>query len=213
MTPRLLLRELVPADLDRVAALHRDAFPDSVLGRLGAEAVRRNYVWQLTGPHDVTALVAAQDDRVVGFLFGGVFRGSTVGFVKREKWFLLRQVLAHPRILLRGVSWDRFRTATRLLARRSPPSSGVSTTPSVRSFGVLAIAVDPATQGTGVGAALMGEARRRAEALGFERMHLSVRPDNERARGFYRSLGWIESPEPDGTWVGRMVCRLAPSGP
>lgn len=206
----VLIRDAVESDLADVARLHIEAFPGSVLGDLGEEAVRRNYLWQLTGPHDLTALVANDDGDLLGFLFGGVFRGSTIGFVKSERWFLARQVAHHPRILLRGVGWSRVALALRLLARRTAPAQPEQ--PEAvprRSLGVLAIAVDPAAQGRGVGRALMAEVAERARAQGFEAMHLTVHPSNEQALRFYRSLGWSELLEADGRWVGRMTISLS----
>ena len=206
----LVVRDVAEGDLPSVAQLHVAAFPTSVLGALGVEAVRRNYLWQLDGPHDLTALVAESDGQILGFLFGGVFRGSTIGFVKREKWFLLRRVVAHPQILLQRLGWKRVTLAVRLLARRSssvPQPEQPEAVPK-KSFGVLSIAVDPDTQGRGVGKALMGEARTRAAERGFEAMHLSVHPDNERGVAFYTSLGWSKVDEPDGRWVGRMSVPL-----
>ena len=76
------------------------------------------------------------------------------------------------------------------------------------SFGVLAIAVDPAVQGHGVGRELMASASAAATAAGFESMHLSVHPDNLQAVSFYESLGWRRAPEDDGGWVGRMRIPL-----
>jgi ribosomal protein S18 acetylase RimI-like enzyme len=205
------IRDACEDDLGAVARLHIEAFPGSVLGELGEEAVRRNYRWQLTGPHDLIALAAVDDDRLLGFLFGGVFRGSTIGFVKSQRWFLAQQVARHPRILLRGVGWNRLVLAARLLARRTASTPQPEQPDAVprRSLGVLAIAVDPAAQGRGVGRGLMAEVSRRALAQGFESMHLTVHPSNYGALAFYRSLGWTELPEPDGSWAGRMSIELA----
>jgi ribosomal protein S18 acetylase RimI-like enzyme len=203
------LRDARPGDLAAIASLHLEAFPDSALGRLGVEAVRRNYEWQMEGPHDLTALVALDGGRVVGFLFGGVFRGSTIGFVKRHKWYLAGQVARHPSLLTRRLGWDRIGLAARLLARRwSTPAPEDPAAVPRRSFGVLAIAVDPATQGRGVGRLLMDAAVERARAGGFRAMHLTVHPDNARGVAFYRSLGWVELPGDDGTWSGRMTYDL-----
>lgn len=203
------VRDVVPGDLQRIAELHVKAFPDSALGRLGVEAVRRNYAWQLEGPHDLTALACGDGGRIDGFLFGGVFRGSTIGFLKRNRWYLAGQVVRHPSLLAGRVGWDRVGLAVRLLASRwstSRPEApdGVPQ----RSFGVLAIAVDPSAQGRGVGRALMQVAVERAVAAGFESMHLSVHTDNDRALAFYRSLGWRELAEEDGSWTGRMTLPL-----
>jgi ribosomal protein S18 acetylase RimI-like enzyme len=186
-----------------------EAFPESILGHLGLEAVRRNYHWQLTGPHLLTALSASRGDDMVGMLFGGVFRGSTIGFVKKEKWFLLSRVLAHPAILARGVGRKRLTLAARLVLRRASPTqmevpSGVP----LRSFGVLAIAVSPRAQGLGVGRLLMAEATERARAADFSRMHLTVHPSNTSAVSFYRGLGWTELYEDGGEWAGRMSFEL-----
>ncbi|CAB4739826.1 unannotated protein [freshwater metagenome] len=212
-TGGVVVRTATADDLAAVAALHIQAFPGSVLGELGVEAVRRSYNWQLTGPHDLTALVTTRSGRVTGFLFGGVFRGSTIGFVKAERWFLVSRVARHPGILLRAVGWKRITLGVRLLLRR--PAAPVAEKPDAvprKSFGVLAIAVDPASQGQGVGAILMAEATRRATAQGFLAMHLTVHPTNTSAVSFYRSLGWVEMNEPNGTWVGRMTLALVAEG-
>ncbi len=208
-TGAVAVRTATEQDLAAVAALHVHAFPGSVLGELGVEAVRRSYKWQLTGPHDLTALVTTQDGTVTGFLFGGVFRGSTIGFVKAERWFLVSRVARHPGILLRGVGWKRIGLGVRLLLRRSqmPVAEKPDAVPR-RSFGVLAIAVDPTSQGQGLGAILMTEATARATAQGFLAMHLTVHPTNVSAVAFYRSLGWVELNEPNGSWVGRMTLAL-----
>ncbi|MEI7885859.1 MAG: N-acetyltransferase [Actinomycetes bacterium] len=203
------VREARESDLAAVAALHVQAFPGSVLGELGVEAVRRSYKWQLTGPHDLTALVTASSGTVTGFLFGGVFRGSTIGFVKAERWFLVTRVARHPGILLRSVGWKRITLGVRLLLRRSSPAVPEKPDDVPRkSFGVLAIAVDPKTQGQGLGAILMREATKRAKAQGYVSMHLTVHPTNTSAVAFYRSLGWTEFNEANGTWVGRMTLSL-----
>jgi L-malate glycosyltransferase len=203
------VRDVVDADLGEVARLHGFAFEDSVLAELGQEAVRRNYLWQLHGPHDLTAVAATDGDEVLGFLFGGVFRGSTIGFVKAERWFLVGQVVRHPGVLLRRVGLSRVGLALRLLLRRG--GAGAAERPDrvpESSFGVLAIAVDPAAQGRGVGGRLMDEATARARAQGFAAMHLTVHPSNAQALGFYRARGWVELPEPDGSWAGRMTLSL-----
>lgn len=208
----LEVRDVVPADLADVARLHRQAFPDSVLSELGEEAVRRNYRWQVEGPHDLTAIVAVDDSTTCGFLFGGVFRGSTIGFVKSQRWFLAGRVVANPRVLTRGVGWNRLMLGLRLLARRKgPPQPEDPAAVPRRSLGVLAIAVDPAAQGRGVGRALMAEVARRAVEQGFESMHLTVHPANDSAVRFYRGLGWVPVAEDDGEWIGRMKVDLTAS--
>lgn len=204
--------DLTVDDLSDVATLHVQAFPDSELTRLGHEAVRRSYVWQFEGPHDLEALGVRRDGRLVGFLFGGVFRGSTIGFVKREKWFLLGRVLRNPSMIVNSKSLSRIGLAVRLLGRRSgPPQSENPAAVPPRSSGVLSVAVDPAAQGAGVGQLLMAEAEKRARDGDFLRMHLTVHPDNERAVRFYEQGGWSRVIADDGTWSGQMILQLADS--
>lgn len=213
-TPVAEVRPVRDDDLPVVARLHVAAFPESVLGQLGTEAVRRNYQWQLHGPHDVTALVAELDGQPVGFLFGGVFRGSTIGFVKSQKFFLAGRVLRHPKVLLGRLGWDRISLGLRLLASRwSTPAPEVPEAVPRSSFGVLAIAVDPAAQGHGVGRALMHAAEDAARTRGFTGLHLSVHPSNGGAVEFYERLGWRRRPEASGVWEGRMSYALAEDVP
>jgi len=184
------LDDLTLGDLDEIVAVHQAAFPDSELSRLGPETVRRQYRWQLTGPHDLTALAARSDGALVGFLLGGVFRGSTAGFVKDEKWFLARQVLRHPGVAVRASGRRILAIAARMLVRRRGAAPEAPLRVPDRSFGVLVVAVDPSAQRLGVGAALLAGAEDRARAAGFERMHLTMHPENVAAQSFYTRLGW-----------------------
>jgi ribosomal protein S18 acetylase RimI-like enzyme len=202
-------------DLGAVAELHVLAFPESELGRQGLEAVRRSYLWQFEGPHDLTALGARSDGVLQGFLFGGVFRGSTIGFIKREWRFLAVRAIQHPGALFHKERLSRLALAVRLLLRRTSggpaPEEPAAVAP--RSFGVLAIAVDPRLQGGGVGRAIMEEAERIARADGYEQMHLTVHPSNGQAVRFYEHGGWTRSTLDDGPWTGQMVKPLsAPAG-
>ena len=54
----------------------------------------------------------------------------------------------------------------------------------------------------------MGEATARARQEGFESMHLTVHPSNDRAVRFYRSIGWTPVDDSGGEWSGRMTFSL-----
>jgi len=81
----IVIRKIQENDLPHVAAVHLLAFPDSALSMLGTEAVRRYYEWQLVGPHEVTAISAYINTELVGFCFGGMFRGALSGFVRNNQ--------------------------------------------------------------------------------------------------------------------------------
>src|SRR5438445_9792591 len=105
------LRKLGSADLPRVATVHQLAFPHSALAKLGSEAVRRYYEWQLHGPHEVVASGAFINSECVGFCFSGVFRGATSGFLKRNRTYLIKRVVTHPWLLTNGLVRSRLTTS------------------------------------------------------------------------------------------------------
>lgn len=179
--------------LDELVAVHEAAFPDSQLGSLGREAVARNYRWQFTGPHDLTALGATVDGRLVGFVLGGRFRGSTSGFVRANRWFLAGRVLRHPRLVLSGAGRRVSSVALQLLVRRAGSTPEQPQRVPEGSFGILVIAVDPSAHRTGVGSALLDAAEAAARAGGFERLHLTLHPGNVAALAFYDDHGWARA--------------------
>lgn len=187
----LELRTLGVGDLDDVATLHLAVFRDSALSHLGHEAVRRFYRWQLTGPHDVEAFGLFAGDDLVGFLVGGRFRGSMIGFVKQDPVFLATCVLRHPTVVVGSRGRAALRTGIRLLVRPAKPT--VVERPErvpEKSFGVLSIAIDPSVQRSGMGSLLLDEADRRAAAMGMERLHLTLDPQSWGTAEFYRGQGW-----------------------
>ncbi len=55
---------------------------------------------------------------------------------------------------------------------------------------LYALNIDPSVWGHGIGRSLLESAERRLSESGFPAAVLWVHPDNERARGFYETLGW-----------------------
>ncbi len=211
-TRNVTSRDLAAHDLPSVTTIHMGAFPHSALTRLGREVVRRYYEWQLLGPHDVVALGAWQGPHLVGFCFGGTFRGATGGFVRKNRVFLTARILIRPWLAIDPMFRGRLSLGTHLLRVRSKPGP-VPTTPSdppVRSFGILSIAVDPQCQGLGIGKLLMMEAEGVALRKGFRSMNLTVHPTNHQAISFYERLGWARNLN-DGSWSGSMCKALVPA--
>lgn len=59
---------------------------------------------------------------------------------------------------------------------------------------LVSVYVAPAWRGTGLAERMVGEVRRwAAESAGVGRLHLFVHEDNDRARAFYRRLGFSET--------------------
>lgn len=64
--PPLDIRPLTVEDLLDVAHIHIQAFPDSALTKLGREAVRRYYEWQIVGPHDALNIGVFAQNEILG---------------------------------------------------------------------------------------------------------------------------------------------------
>jgi ribosomal protein S18 acetylase RimI-like enzyme len=206
----LSIRHLGLEDLKDVSSIHSLAFTDSALTKLGSEAVRRYYEWQLIGPHDSVNLGVFDENQLVGFCIGGVFRGSLGGFLEKNQSFLIFRVISHPWLifnpLLRGRLEYAVKRIFRLLFSRpnqDKPSSELSESTEVPAFGILSIAVSPKYQGLGASKLLMEHSEALAKEQGFQRMKLSVHETNLRAIAFYEKLGW-EKVMKEGLWDGRM---------
>jgi ribosomal protein S18 acetylase RimI-like enzyme len=202
------VRALHTGDLHTVATLHDAAFPNSALSRLGTEAVRRYYLWLLEGPHQATNLGAFDNGVLVGFMFGGLFNGALTGFLQRNRGYLARRVLTHPWLVATPLFRDRVALTLRLLMHRRSKTATPVAAPSGRNFGILAIAVRPGSQGTGVGKALMTRTEVIARADGFEQMQLSVARTNEQAIRFYEARGWSKVRDSANAWTGAMTRHL-----
>jgi ribosomal protein S18 acetylase RimI-like enzyme len=135
-----------------------------------------------------------------------VFRGALSGFVQANRSFLIRRVLTQPWLLANPIFRDRLVVGVRTLRhfRKKPPSTAIPQPAHIeRSFGILAIAVDPVFQGTGVGKILIQASESQAAHQGFTRMHLTVQIDNLQAIRFYERTGW-EKILDTHMWNGRM---------
>ena len=186
----LVIRPIRNTDVDRLGDLHGEVFPSSSLAKLGTDVVARYYQWQLDD-EEVDGIVAEAEGEVLGWLIGGHFRGSTVGFVKRHWLLLLVRALRHPCLLLQGGGRRAVAVGVRLLVSRSSHRD-VERPDRVptRSYGVLAVGVAPRARRSNVGTSLLIAAEEAATHRGDERLHLTLNPTNEPAMAFYRGLGW-----------------------
>jgi ribosomal protein S18 acetylase RimI-like enzyme len=211
---KIIIRNLTKNDLNAVTEVHLAAFPTSAMTKLGAEAVRRYYEWQLTGPHDVVPIGAFENGVMRGFCFGGVFRGALSGFLGKNKQYLVLRVLTHPWLAFNPLFRERLDNGLRSLRSTGSPQQQEADSQHYlarinqleaqpKPFGILSIAVNPNYQGGGVGKLLMEESEAIARQRGFKEMRLSVNTDNAQAIGFYESLGWEKIPA-EGNWQGRM---------
>ncbi len=192
--------------LGRISQIHALAFPESTLTKLGDEIVRRYYEWQFEAPHDLVAIGVFVDGNLICFCLGGVFRGAMSGFIEKNRKFLICHVLTHPHFLRNPLFRSRLWNSVNLVKKFLPAKGRSPNRPASKrkSFGILAIATDPHCQGLGYGKLLMSATENIARQRGFEEMHLTVNPKNEKATRFYERIGWRKELQGD-KWFGRMI--------
>ncbi|WP_420174345.1 GNAT family N-acetyltransferase [Luteococcus sp. OSA5] len=185
------------ADIDDVVALHRRAFPDFFLSQLGPNFLAQFYKGFLTDPTSVTVVAHGEDGRVLGAVVGttqpaGFFsrllKRRLVGFAAASAQAAIQDPKRIPRlargILYRGEAGDRVEGAL-----------------------LSSICVDPDTQGSGVGRALIDAWCEAARLRGARHAFLTTdAKNNEATNGFYQSNGWELTKEfstPEGRAMNR----------
>lgn len=207
------IRPLTLEDIPSIIKIHLLSFPESALSALGAGTIYRYYHWLLTGPHDAFIIGIWEKGSLAGFSFGGRFRGALSGFIKKNKWYLMGQVIFRPWIILKfqeaidiNLRILRLKRSSKIdeFAAQEQPSQKKH----IPSFGILAIAVNSKYQGKGFGQKMMKRSEESALERGFKQMNLTVHPDNKQAVGFYKKLGWKQWEGQSGIWKGKMVKAL-----
>lgn len=210
-SPEVVLKEITQDDLHNVASVHINSFPESALTKLGAQVVQRYYLWQLIGSHKKVRAVGAFIDReCTGFSFSGVFDGSISGFLDHNKAFLVKEIMFHPRLIFNSSFRKRLYSGVQLFKRftkKKISSNDTFEKVKPQSYGILSIAVSTNYQKLGIGKMLMLDAENEAIKCGYQRIRLTVNPDNEKAIRFYEKLNWQKSMQ-NNLWKGLMVKNL-----
>jgi len=180
--PTAAIRPGGEADAWAAAHLHADRIADGFLSFLGPGFLARLYRRIVRTPSSFL-LVADASGVVVGFIAGS----TDVGGLYRS--FLVRDgigagLAAAPR-LVRG--WRRV-----LETLRHGSSDG---TGSGRGTELLAIAVDPAREGRGIGMALVRAFLDRVTSSGSTAAYVVVGADNAGAIGLYARAGFVAGEE------------------
>jgi len=212
-----MIREITTDDLNEIAAIHKASFDDRALSQLGISAIKRYYLWLLTGfPENYPICGVSEDGQIAGFCFTGSYSGSFSGFLIHNRGFLIAKILMRPWLIFNPIIREQSALAIKTLRSQikiknknsqSPPKTDQKKQKTQKNFGILAIAVNPKFQRQGVGKYLMDAAEARAIEDGYTKMHLSVHPSNKSAIRFYENLGWQKMLS-QGTWDGKMFKNL-----
>lgn len=205
------LRPLTPADLDRVAELHRRELPHGLFPSLGQPFLRHYHRTFLASPHAI-ALAAPARGRPAGFLVATLDQRAHHQWLTRNHGLRLAVaglvgLVTHPRALWRfartrvGRYLRAVLRALRPRPARAAPAGGAR--PDEQVAVLMHVAVDPDRRGDGLGRRLTEELVDRARQAGAAEVRLVTRADDGAGR-FYERLGWAPTTQRhnrDGTLV------------
>ena len=175
-----MIRAMRRDDLGDVVRIHLAAFPNFFLSFLGPRFLREFYAATL---REGVALVAANDDRVTGFVAGVTQPQS---FYRR----LLKSRFVPVALSLIAPALRRPSTIARVFRRAT--SRTVGATPDGAEL--MSLAVDPAQQRRGEGRKLVEAFAAVAKRRGVGRLWLTTDAnDNDRVKTFYESLAFTPS--------------------
>jgi len=180
-TIRDRVRRATPGDVPEIARIHRQAFVDSFLARMGASFLCAYYRSVLEHDGGIM-LVHEAPAGIDGFVSGFVRPESFYTLLKRSKWALAKPLAAafirHPSLL------GRIFYNVRRVAIRSP-----RTIP--EGCELSSIAVDPSAQKSGVGKLLVNAFIDQAWRDGAASVYLTTdASENAAVNRFYQRLGF-----------------------
>lgn len=180
----IVVRRALRSDASEMARLHVERIDEGFLSSLGVAFLARLY-GRVVASRDCMAHVAVEPSgRILGF----VAASSDVGRLYRR--FVVRDgavagLLAAPRI---ARSLPRVLETQRYPAKASAPT-GAGSLPHAE---LLAVAVDGAAAGRGVGRALVEACARDIGRLGVDAMKVVAASHNEAARSLYAGASFVE---------------------
>ena len=176
--PPITVRPATDADAMAAAALHAGQISQGFLSLLGPEFLRLLYR-RINRSPDSILLIADSEGATAGFIAGST---DVAGLYRSFLWHDgIRAVLAAAGPLVSG-----WRHVVETLGHGSSNGVGVG-----RGAEVLAVAVDPAWQGRGVGRLLLVSLLDEFRSRGGDAAHVVVGADNDAAIALYERVGFV----------------------
>ena len=198
---KILFRVARVEDVDSIAQIHLDAFPDFFLTSLGPSFLRTYYKCFVSSD-DVVCVIAEENNAVVGF---AVTACKSKGFNKR---LLLKNLKSFIPESLR-IFFTRPKALVHLLKNFSKQSDTVNDDGAYAEL--FSIGVKKSEQGKGIGTRLLDETEYLLTQAAVEKLSLTTDYyDNDSARSFYQSKGFELLYEFDA-YPNRRMCRLIKS--
>lgn len=168
-------------DLQNVVSIHEMAFPEFFLTTLGSKFLKLFYT-SVMNHKDGVLLVCENEERVIGFCAGTMLSsGFNSKLIKSDLW-------AYMMVSLK-ILFTRPKSLIHLMKNISKEESSQGDDGQYAEL--LSIGVDPTVQRSGGGTALLKALEEEVKARGGEKLSLTTDfNENEKAIGFYKSLGY-----------------------
>lgn len=171
-----IIKPLTVLDLDEVARIHIQAFPESTLSRFGKPLVKQYYALNMAEPNECYAIGVFSEDKMTGFCFAGVFRDVKSAFLRKNWFLLITKVITRPWLIFNKKIRLRSKSIFTYVRkeRKAIVKNKASVSKKRRRFGILSIAVDPMFRSKGLGKLLMLQCEQQATRNNFDVMDLTV---------------------------------------
>lgn len=168
-------------DIRSVVLIHEKAFPDFFLTSLGTEFLKLFYT-SVMNHKDGVLLVCENEERMIGFCAGTMLSsGFNSKLIKAKLWAYM---MASLKILFT-------RPVSLLHLMKNMSKEELSQGDDGQYAELLSIGVDPTVQRSGGGTAMLKALEKEVKARGGKKLSLTTDfNDNEKAIGFYKSLGY-----------------------
>lgn len=177
----IAIRKATRNDIEAIVRVHEAAFPDFFLTKLGTSFLRLYYN-SVMNHKDGVLLACKMDGILIGLCAGTVL---SAGFNSK----LIKANIIKFGIESMKILFTKPKALIHLMKNMSKEDSSAGDDGNYAEL--LSIAVDPKVQRSGAGKAMLLELEKVIKEKGGERLSLTTDyEDNEKAIGFYKSLGY-----------------------
>lgn len=177
----IAIRKATRNDIEAIVRVHEAAFPDFFLTKLGTSFLRLYYN-SVMNHKDGVLLACKMDGILIGLCAGTVL---SAGFNSK----LIKANIIKFGIESMKILFTKPKALIHLIKNMSKEDSSAGDDGNYAEL--LSIAVDPKVQRSGAGKAMLLELEKLIKEKGGERLSLTTDyEDNEKAIGFYKSLGY-----------------------
>lgn len=191
------------SDLKKIAQCRIEAFPDSLSSKLGTTYVlkmlsmfieKNNFILYIEKNNEcigfVTALVPENEHscstrEAINFTFNDLLRGMLY-----KPWLFFHPIVLREYKVGIEMIKKKLRAIFQLKNEQKIDISKLAPE-IINSIGLIDIAIQPKFQGKGYGSILLNAFENHCLKIGKYKMHLSVKPDNQKAIQSYKKNGWI----------------------